>query len=156
MSSRRRSISRNTRPRSVKIPISFLHASARERALASVDSFVDSFAVDTRTGPPAMYRRPPVRFSNGQCISAGRGKIALLTLAARDLARGNARGKRSKDRISRRQRSGISPYPMDRQCAKGEKKKLRARRETRFHNHRALPVRARTIIGRRCEIERLI
>lgn len=107
MSNRRRSISRNTRPRSVKIPISFLHASARERA-----GFVDSFTVDSRRRYP--YRAagdvspPPLRFSNGQCISAGRAAKSLSSLSGA-ISRVGTRKEKGRETGSRRQRSGYLP-----------------------------------------------
>lgn len=159
MSNRRRSISRNTRPRSVKIPISFLRASARERVLASSTPSPSIAGVDTRTGPPAMYRRPPCDFRMDNAFQRdARGKIALFSLG-RDLARGNARGKRSRDRISKTTFGYLPIRWIDnarkarrKSCGRGGKRVSitidgQPRAAGSFDHYRA--------VGR-CEIERLI
>ena len=137
MSSRRRSISRNTRPRSVKIPISFLHA--RER---STRRSVDFFAVDTRRRYSYHDRRRCIAalraiFEWTMHFSGTRRNRSLLSLSlSLSLSRSRA-WERAKKKVERPDlvdnvRISLSPYPMNRQCAKGEEKKLRTRGGSAF------------------------
>lgn len=160
MSSRRRSISRNTRPRSVKIPISFLHASARR--------FVDSIAVDIPASIPGAGPRrrciaaapppsPRAIFEWTMHFSGTRRNRSPLSGA---ISRVGTREEKGRKTGSRRQRSAISLSDggSTMRERRGEKVAGREGEETRFHNHRwaALPLVRSTIIGGRCEIERLI
>jgi len=112
LSSRRRSISRNTRPRSVKIPISFLHA--RER---STRRSVDFFAVDIPASilvprPPAMYRRPPCDFRMDNAFQRDAAKslssFSLSLSLSLAISRVGTREEKGRKTGSRRQRSDIS------------------------------------------------
>jgi len=127
----------------MKIPIFFLHASARERAAPSTPS-PSIPGVDTRcraagdVSPP-----PPCDFRMDNAFQRDAAK-SLSSLPADAISRVGTREEKGRKTGSRRQRSGISLAPMDQQCAKGEEKKNCERAEKRV---------SITIDGPRCRFD---
>lgn len=82
---------------------------ARERAAPSTSS-PSIPGVDTHATTAGDVSPPSVRFSNGQCISAGRGEIAssLSLSLSGAISRVGTREEKGRKTGSRRQRSGIS------------------------------------------------
>lgn len=144
MSSRRRSISRNTATQREDTDLFTSRARAYLPPAPSPFRSIPQHRYraaggDVNAAAPCDFRVTRARSrANGQCISAGRRRVAAANRTLRDFARGNTRGKGRPD-LEDSARVSLSA---DRQCAQGgEKKRIRARlskpaTEALFHNHR--------------------